>query len=68
MLETVCDGDRQAAPLVPMHIAYTMEVVLTGGSIPYTVNALDAVSVGHSLYLGQPTDIVIKEGGCGLVA
>jgi hypothetical protein len=26
-----------------------MGVVLTGGSIPYTVNALDAVSVGHSL-------------------
>jgi hypothetical protein len=26
-----------------------MEVVLTGGSIPYTVNALDAVPVGHSL-------------------
>jgi hypothetical protein len=28
---------------------WNMEVVLTGGSIPYTVNALDAVSVGHSL-------------------
>jgi hypothetical protein len=26
-----------------------MDLVLSGRSIPYTVNALEAVSVGHSL-------------------
>jgi hypothetical protein len=31
-----------------------MEVVLTGGNIPYTVNALDVVSVGHPLVVLVP--------------